>query len=82
MDKQFNRETRYVVFKLTDMQNALSPLENGLIYDALVKINHYRTNRGKSHLTCVVVEEDWPEYEPTWRAIEARMDIANGDDNG
>jgi hypothetical protein len=20
------------------------------------------------------VEHDWPEYEPTWQAIEARMD--------
>ena len=22
---------------------------------------------------CVVVEHDWPEYEPTWQAIEKRM---------
>jgi hypothetical protein len=24
-------------------------------------------------LDCVVVESDWPEYEPTWKAIEARF---------
>lgn len=24
-------------------------------------------------MDCVVVESDWPEYEPTWRAIEARV---------
>jgi hypothetical protein len=22
---------------------------------------------------CVVVESDWPEYEPTWKVIEARV---------
>ena len=27
---------------------------------------------GRPPLGCVVVESDWPEYEPTWRAIEAR----------
>lgn len=32
-----------------------------------------REEVGKAPLECVVVESDWPEYEPTWEAIEARM---------
>lgn len=24
-------------------------------------------------MECVIVESDWPEYEPTWKAIEARV---------
>ena len=33
----------------------------------------HRTAIGKPRLDCVVVEVDWPEYEPTWEAIEARI---------
>ena len=32
-----------------------------------------RALAGKPALHCVVVEKDWPEYEPTWVDIEARV---------
>jgi NTP pyrophosphatase (non-canonical NTP hydrolase) len=32
-----------------------------------------RNQLGKPPLKCLVIESDWPEYEPTWKAIEARM---------
>ena len=36
-------------------------------------INCGRKNEGKESIECVVVESDWPEYEPTWAAIEKRI---------
>lgn len=38
-----------------------------------------RRLKGKKPLECVVVEKDWPEYEPTWKAIEARVSGAQGE---
>ena len=37
------------------------------------KIEEHRAEIGKPTLDFVVVEADWPEYDPTWRAIEARV---------
>jgi hypothetical protein len=31
-----------------------------------------RRRQGKKPLVACVVESDWPEYEPTWNAIEER----------
>lgn len=72
--KAFVRETRYVVLKMKDLTKA------GLSSDAAVafhrlcdQVTASRIARGKGALECVVVESDWPEYEPTWGAIERRM---------
>jgi len=35
------------------------------------------TLEAAGHMKCVVVEHDWPEYEPTWAAIAARVDGAS-----
>lgn len=71
---EFSREPRYVVFKATDLQAVgLSQAELDLLKDLNAKIDRYRQDAGKSYLECVVVEQDWPEYEPTLRAIEQRV---------
>lgn len=66
----FTRERRYVVFKLSDLDT-----------DSKVKMlamegsyNRLRALDGKPPLECVVVEQDWPEYEPTWEAIRRRVE--------
>ncbi|MDV7399635.1 hypothetical protein RZS08_49935, partial [Arthrospira platensis SPKY1] len=70
---EFKREDRYIVFKISDISEALSVSEfDDLKYMHRV-VNACRERNGKVPLACVVVEEDWPEYEPTWRAIEARV---------
>ena len=59
---EFKREARYIVVK-PDCEDSL------------------RTERLKSYIDemcfktpdCVVVEADWPEYEPVWRMIESRV---------
>lgn len=70
--KPFEREQRYVVFKLADMRRFLTFDEIQAIHVAAMKLAAYRHQAGKPDLECVVVESDWPEYEPTWQAIEAR----------
>lgn len=73
------REHRYIVFKLTDARQALTPDEMRQL-DALAdKVAHYRNATLRLPLECVVVESDWPEYEPTWAAIEARVDRGQQD---
>ncbi len=38
------------------------------------KVADYREqDMEKQPLACVVVESDWPEYEPTWEAIKKRV---------
>ena len=70
----FRREDRYLVLKRRDIKNSLTELEQHLLHCIAAKIHKYRTDiMDKDPLHCVVVEKDWPEYEPTWKAIEDRM---------
>lgn len=73
MSEPFKREERYVVFKIKDAEKALTPEERENLFILWSKIVEWRMDAGKGHLECVVVEADWPEYEPTWAAIEKRV---------
>lgn len=70
MSNEFKREDRYIVFKVSDLGNSLKGDE---IRKLAEEYAEQRQLKGKEPLKCVVVESDWPEYEPTWKAIEARM---------
>ena len=73
MSNEFMREERYIVFKISDIKEALSASEiDDLKYLHRVT-NACRERLRKKPLECVVVEKDWPEYEPTWKVIEARV---------
>ena len=73
MTDEFRREERYLVFKLSDVEEHFTPGEKQQLA-RLVEVQRVgREEAGKPLLRCVVVESDWPEYELTWRAIEARM---------
>lgn len=67
------REDRYTVLKHTDESAALNQIERANLYDLCDKVRIYREQAGKAPLRCAVVESDWPEYEPTWAAIGARV---------
>ena len=68
------REKRYLVLKLKDVDASLTAEECGHL-DALCNIvAEHREAAGKRPLMCVVVEDDWPEYDPVWKMIEERMD--------
>lgn len=67
------REHRYMVLKLTDVRASLTQDERQQL-DALAdKVAGYRARVGRAPLECVVVESDWPEYEPVWKAIRNRV---------
>ena len=79
MSNEFKREERYIVFKMSDMVEHFTTTE-ALHLARLYEIQRVgRKEAGKSELECVVVEKDWPEYEPTWQAIEARVTGAKGE---
>ncbi|WP_177408565.1 MULTISPECIES: hypothetical protein [unclassified Pseudomonas] len=69
MSEKFEREERYIVFKVKD----LSEHKLGWVRD-VIRLNDIPT------VDAVVVEADWPEYEPTWTAIERR--VTGGQWNG
>ncbi|MCE0850719.1 hypothetical protein LU689_12435 [Pseudomonas asiatica] len=66
MSERFEREERYIVFKVKD----LSEHKLGWVRD-VIRLNDIPT------VDAVVVEADWPEYEPTWAAIERRVTRAH-----
>ena len=73
MSTEFEREERYIVFKLSDVEEHFTPGEKQQLARLEEVQRVGREEAGKPLLRCVVVEKDWPEYEPTWKAIEARV---------
>ena len=73
MSAEFKREERYIVFKLSGVEEHFTPGEKQQLarLAEVQRVDWEET--GKPPLECVVVESDWLEYEPTWRAIEARI---------
>ena len=69
----FERENRYLVLKRKDIEKSLTPTEQKILMELANKVALDRIDEGRGGLRCVVVEEDWPEYEPTWDAIESRV---------
>ncbi|WP_353192147.1 hypothetical protein [Pandoraea pnomenusa] len=58
----FEREERYIVIKRKNLSSTKEQILRDVLHDNAI-----------STVACVVVESDWPEYEPTWAAIEARV---------
>jgi len=69
----FKREARYLVLKWKDAEMYLSSEETETLLALSSKLNRCRDADGRVPFNSVVVEQDWPEFEPTWAAIEARM---------
>jgi hypothetical protein len=66
------RENRYIVFKRKDLTTPTAQ-QHADLYEIEMIINGHRERTGVKPLNCVVVESSWPEYEPTWKAIEQRV---------
>ena len=73
MNKEFTRGARYVVLKNADIMQCLTVNELIELRYIQARVGEHRAKLGKPRLDCVVVESDWPEYGPTWNAIEMRM---------
>ena len=73
MTEQFQREPRYVVFKIKDIHLYLTPTQIQRLQEIGDQIAEFRSSEGRPPFNAVVVEADWPEFEPVWAMIEARM---------
>lgn len=69
---QFKREPRYIVFKIKDLDNYGDCVTREALRCIGEQIADGRRRDGKPPFNALVVEQDWPEFEPTWAAIEAR----------
>lgn len=63
----FQREDRYIVIKRSDLKKVPVSYRSALVDPMLSLLSHL------PHRERLVIESDWPEFEPTWAAIEARM---------
>ncbi len=63
----FQREDRYIVVKRSDLAKVPVAYRSALV-DPLFHLQAHLPQR-----ECLVIESDWPEYEPTWAAIKARV---------
>lgn len=70
-EKQFEREGRYFVFKFSDLNKLRDKERNGVCYN-LSRVSEI-IESDLPDREYLVIESDWPEYEQTWRAIEARV---------
>lgn len=68
----FHREDRYNVIKYTDLDK-LSHAEMRAASGFLRRIHESVLKEGAPARSFLVIESDWPEYEPVWQMIERRM---------
>jgi hypothetical protein len=73
---EFERELRYYVAKRKDVEKHLTSTEQTILNILLNKVAAGRFSDKKGILRCVVVESDWPEYEPVWEMIKERMEAS------
>ncbi|GLX87865.1 hypothetical protein Pfra02_04340 [Pseudomonas fragi] len=71
MSTEFKREERYIVVKLKHLREA----QGGRFPDNKIDgLLNYLSATGVDPLEgAMVIEGDWPEYEPAWAMIEARV---------
>ncbi|HIF6022944.1 TPA: hypothetical protein ACX3GV_004515 [Vibrio parahaemolyticus] len=67
---EFNREHRYVVAKMKDIDASLDGHQKGELFSLLEMVEGHRVQSGKLPIQCVVVEHDWPNYSETWASVE------------
>lgn len=67
----FEKENRYHVLKITDVNKALSHDDIVRLDEIMRKISTYRHACNKIPLECVVVESDWSIYEDVWALVES-----------
>ncbi|WP_085600716.1 MULTISPECIES: hypothetical protein [unclassified Pseudomonas] len=72
MSNEFKREDRYFVIKRSDLDK-LSPLDRDVVQSNLEHISAILFGWNIPERDCLVIESDWPEYDPAWQMIERRM---------
>lgn len=70
-------EKRYIVLKIKDVLSTLTPKQQDDLDRMCFQINLNRESRGRSPVDSLVIEKDWPEYEPTLKLLSERVDKTN-----
>ena len=66
------REDRYIVIKRSDLERISA--QHRFEFSKASRVVHERMfAAGTPARRFLVIESDWPEYEPTWAAIERRV---------
>jgi hypothetical protein len=68
----FRREDRYIVIKRNDMEKASADIRRSFSGQCR-KLHDSMLISGAPARMFLVIESDWPEYEPAWQMIERRM---------
>lgn len=81
-DARFEREPRYIVFKISDLERYVGGMQLRLwareceLFANLIKQG--RIDEGRMPFNPMVLEADWPEFDAAWASIEKRMSKAAG----
>lgn len=70
-------EDRYIVLKRKDIEDYLTTNERDDLIHVVHQIDKARRTVGKNILEALVIEHDWPEYEPTKKLLEERISTEN-----
>jgi acetylornithine/succinyldiaminopimelate/putrescine aminotransferase len=68
------RERRYTIFKHADIDKYLTEEQKEKLFELDSHISSCRQQEGRGLMTGLVIEKDWPEFEPAWSMIEKRID--------
>lgn len=74
----FVREERYIVFKKSHLTGAQIRKLERLTTPPSIPPSNCHDDQTMPTVKCVVVEANWPEYEPVWQMIQSRMEAARG----
>lgn len=66
-------ENRYIVLKTKDTRKLPERFQH-MLDDVCYALNKERASRGAEPLESLVIEKDWPEYEPALAMLSARVD--------
>ena len=72
-ETEMDLESRYVTFKHKDISGALDSCDLEAFEALCDKINKFRKARGAGELEGIVIEKDWPEYQPTLDLLSKRI---------
>lgn len=71
MTEVFKREERYIVIKHSDISGFWREDVREQFFAALERLNEHHVRIPQRQF--LVIESDWPEYEPAWQMIEDRV---------
>lgn len=70
----FEKERRYLAFKLSDLGRALSDNERVELYAMHMKVNDARGKQGLPIHDTITLDDDWHCYVQAWQLLQAEVE--------